>query len=353
MTADQRFARWVKIAIAALACFFIYYLTADLSMPLTPQAQLLRQVLKVAPRVAGQVNELAVSNNQRVRVGQLLFRLDPQPFELAVQQAELAVEQACQDNAELDAQLRAAQASVSAARARARESNAQAERLRALLGRQYVSRQTYAAADAERLMTRAQLAEAQAIVHELQARRGAPASDNLRLRQARNALQQARLRLAYSEVRSARAGVISNLQLSPGAYLAAGAPVAALVTDEVDIIADFREKALRFVEVGTLAEVVFDGRPGELFSARVSHFDAGVSEGQIEANGELAAPVQSERWVRDAQRQRVHLALDRPLPAMLPTGAKATVQLRPFDNLPVRLLTMAQIRLLSLLHYVY
>ncbi|MBS7724296.1 HlyD family secretion protein [Pseudomonas lalucatii] len=352
MTADQRFARWVKIASAALACFFIYYLTADLSMPLTPQAQLLRPVLKIAPRVAGQVHALAVSNNQRVQVGRLLFRLDPQPFELAVQQAELAVEQASQDNAELDAQLGAAQASVRAARARARESNAHAERLRALLGRQYVSRQAYDAADAERLMAQAQLAEAQATVHELQARRGAPASDNLRLRQARNACSRPVCASPTAKY-AARAGVVSNLQLSPGAYLAAGAPVAALVTDEVDIIADFREKALRFVEVGTLAEVVFDGRPGELFSARVSHFDAGVSEGQIEANGELAAPVQSERWVRDAQRQRVHLALDRPLPAMLPTGAKATVQLRPFDNLPVRLLAMAQIRLLSLLHYVY
>ncbi|MDP1013850.1 HlyD family secretion protein, partial [Klebsiella pneumoniae] len=78
----------------------------------------------------------------------------------------------------------------------------------------------------------------------------------------------------------------------------------------------------------------------------VSHFDAGVREGQIDANGELATPAQSERWVRDAQRQRVHLALDEELPFLLPTGAKATVQLKPFDNPLVNLAATLQIRLI-------
>ncbi len=63
-------------------------------MPLTPQARLTRPVLKVAPQVPGQVSELAVSNNQHVQPGQLLFHLDPQPFELEMQRAELEFEQA-------------------------------------------------------------------------------------------------------------------------------------------------------------------------------------------------------------------------------------------------------------------
>ncbi len=139
MTPDQRFTRWVQAAIAALACCFIYFLSADLSMPLTPQAQLNRPVLKVAPRVSGQVSELAVSNNQHVQKGQLLFRLDPQPFELEVQQLELALEKVRQDNSELDALLIAARAEISAAQAKAVELDAQAERLSNLLERQYVS----------------------------------------------------------------------------------------------------------------------------------------------------------------------------------------------------------------------
>ena len=175
----------------------------------------------------------------------------------------------------------------------------------------------------------------------------------MHLRQARNALRRAKLNLQYSEVRAERSGVVSNLQLTAGTFVAAGAPVAALVEDSVDIIADFREKALRYVSANTPAVVVFDARPGERFSATVSHFDAGVREGQIEANGQLAAPVQSERWVRDAQRQRLHLQLDQTLDFTLPTGAKATVQLKPFDNPLASAAAAMQIRLISWLHYVY
>lgn len=96
MTPDQRFARWVQIAIAALVCAFTYFLFADLAAPLTPQAQLNRPVVRIAPRVSGQVVEVAVANNQHVEPGDLLFRLDPEPFRLPVRQAELAVEQAIQ-----------------------------------------------------------------------------------------------------------------------------------------------------------------------------------------------------------------------------------------------------------------
>ncbi|UVJ46314.1 HlyD family secretion protein [Pseudomonas sp. LS1212] len=353
MTPDQRFVRWVKIAIVAFAVFFIYFLVADLALPLTPQAQMTRPVLKVAPRVSGQVIEVAIADNQPVKPGDLLFRLDPETFELQVEQARLAVEQASQSNAELDANLKAARAAVSSALAKVNELNAQAERFRVLVGKQLVSRQSYEQVEANRQVAEADAQAAKSRVVELQARRGSSTSDNLLLRQARNALRQARLQLAYSQVRAERAGVIGNLQLSTGTYLQAGTPVTALVEDDIDVIADFREKALRFSRVGTRAMVAFDARPGELFQARVSHVDAGVREGQMDANGELAAPVQSDRWVRNAQRQRVHLVLEQPLPAMLPTGAKLTVQLQPFDNAFAHFLARAQIRLVSLMHYVY
>lgn len=78
----------------------------------------------------------------------------------------------------------------------------------------------------------------------------------------------------------------------------------------------------------------------------------GVKEGQLDANGDLAAPVTSDRWVRDAQRQRLHVVLDELPEGLLPTGAKATVQLYPGDGLS-HLLGRAQIVAISLLHYVY
>src|SRR5690606_10709852 len=80
MTPDQRFTRRVQAAIVLFVLLFAYFLAADLWMPITPQAQLTRPVLRIAPRVDGQVLEVAVANNQHVEAGQLLFRLDPEPF---------------------------------------------------------------------------------------------------------------------------------------------------------------------------------------------------------------------------------------------------------------------------------
>ncbi|EPF5453347.1 HlyD family secretion protein [Pseudomonas aeruginosa] len=352
MTPDQRFARWVQVAIAVFVLLFVYFLVADLWMPLTPQAQLTRPVVRVAPRVSGQVAEVLVSNNGHVQPGEVLFRLDPEPFRLAVRQAELALEEAERTNRELDAAIASAKADLLAARSSAGELDGEARRTAQLVQRHHVSQQMHEQVSAQAQAARARVAAAQARIGELTARRGTAGEDNLRLRQARNALAQARLQLQYSSVRADRAGTLSNLQLTPGTYVPAGTPVAALVDDRIDIVADFREKSLRYVRPGDRAAVVFDARPGEVFGARVAAIDAGVKEGQLDANGDLAAPVTSDRWVRDAQRQRLHVVLDELPEGLLPTGAKATVQLYPGDGLS-HLLGRAQIVAISLLHYVY
>ncbi|MDD0841959.1 HlyD family secretion protein [Pseudomonas sp. Gutcm_11s] len=353
MTPDQKFARRVQAAIVLFILLFAYFLAADLWMPITPQAQLTRPVLRIAPRVDGQVLDVAVANNQHVAAGQLLFRLDPEPFHLAVRAAELELEQAGQDNLQLDAAIAAAQADRTAAQASANELQRESARLGRLVQSQHVSRQLFEQTEAERQAAQARLSAAGARVRELTAQRGTQGDDNLRLRQARNALERARLQLQYSEVRAERAGTLSNLQLSAGAFLHAGNPVAALVADETDISADFREKALRYVRLEDEASVVFDALPGHIFAARVSALDAGVKEGQLDANGDLAAPTISDRWVRDAQRQRLHVSLSEPLTYNLPSGAKATVQLYPHDSQLADLFGRLQIQLISLLHYVY
>jgi hypothetical protein len=88
----------------------------------------------------------------------------------------------------------------------------------------------------------------------------------------------------------------------------------ALVHDSADIVADFREKSLRHTHVGTDAAVVFDALPGHVFRGHVTSSDAGVLAGQQAVNGELSEPETSNRWVRDAQRMRIHVALDDACP---------------------------------------
>ena len=351
MTPDQQFKRWIKWAIVCFVLVFGYFLLADIKMPLTPQAMATRVVTRMAPQVSGKVVEVAVANNQHVKQGDLLFALDPEPFQLAVDQARLALDQARQQNRQLDATLTAYEAEYSSLRTQADQKQREAARIDALYRRHMVSEQQKDDADSAARTARANLLGSQARVEQARVNRGLPGEDNLLLRQARNRLAQAELNLAYSRVHASQDGIITNLQLKPGSVANAGSPLLALVSEQVDVIADFREKSLRHVSAGSQALVAFDGEPGRRYPARGASLDAGVSAGQFDANGQLANPVESDRWVRDAQRLRLHLTLEQ-LPAHLPAGARATVQLLP-DNTLTGLLARGQIRLLSLLHYIY
>ena len=104
----------------------------------------------------------------------------------------------------------------------------------------------------------------------------------------------------------------------------------------------------------SIAKVVFDSRPGEVYDAHIASFEAGVSDGQLSANGKLSVTETSNRWVRDAQRQRVHIVLqeNENLIEGMPSGARATVQLLPESTLGQWFGTL-QINAISWLHYIY
>lgn len=356
MTPDQTFARWVKVAIAAFVLLFIYFLVADIFMPMTPEARVLRSVTRIAPELSGPVNELLVRDHQRVAKGDVLFQIDPAPFRLAVEQAQLNREQAEQENARLEAELTSAQAELASAEATAAERRGELDRAETLIARQSVSRQQYEQQVAAERTAQASVAAARAKIVSLEVQLGDSGETNLRLRQADNALSQAQLDLAHTQVRAAQSGNVTNLQLDVGDYVQAGQPAVAVVADAIDaidIIADFREKSLRHVVPGDAARVVFDAWPGQVFDARVLAMDAGVREGQLAADGQLADIPTTDRWVRDAQRMRVHVVLTQPIASSLASGARATVQLQPGDAALAKPFGWLQAHLISWLHYVY
>lgn len=352
MTPDQKFARWVKHAIVVFVLVFAYFLVADLTIPLTPQAMATRTVTKVAPRISGQITAIYVRNNQLVRKGDVLFEIDPRPFQLAVEQARLNLAQATKNNAQLDASIAAAQARVAASQIIAEQKTREANRFNTLFKKNGVSGQQRDDATSDATAARANLAAAKASLQELRVNRGATDDSNLAVQIAKNQLEQALLNLSYTQVAAEHDGAITNLQLESGTYAAAGMPLVALVDTEVDIIADFREKSLRRIDDHSYALIAFDSQPGKVYRAEISSLDAGVSSGQFNADGSLATPTVSNRWVRDAQRMRLHLTVAGNLPNPLPAGARATVQLVP-DGHMMGWFARLQIKLLSTLHYIY
>ena len=172
MTPDQQFKRWIKWAMACFILVFGYFLLADIKMPLTPQAMATRVVTKMAPQVSGKVVEVAVVNNQHVKQGDLLFVLDPAPFELAVEQARLALDQAEQQNRQLDATLNAAAADFSSLQTQTAQKQREAERIDTLYRRHMVSEQQKDDADSAARTARANLLASQARMEQARVNRG-------------------------------------------------------------------------------------------------------------------------------------------------------------------------------------
>jgi len=354
MTPEQKFARWVRVSIASFLLMFVYFIVADIWIPLTPDSTVMRVVTPVSARVSGNVAAVYVHNNSQVKKGDVLFELDPTPFRNKVDAAQIALEQARLSNQQLDAQIVAAQASLKTAQLTARNDKVTFDRYQRLSTLQNVSQ-----SDLDKVRTTWQsseqsVANLNASIHSLRIQRGEQDEHrNVTLKKYRNALEEAELNLSWTKVYALADGTVSNVQLSPGFYASSGSAALALVNNQTDIVADFREKSLRHTHQGTDAAVVFDAFPGRVFRAHVTSSDAGILAGQEAVNGELSAPETSNRWVRDAQRMRIHIALDEDLPKHLPTGARATVQLYNSEGPFARFFSGLQIHLVSLLHYVY
>lgn len=353
VTPEQRFRRWVFGSAVTGFALFLYFIIADLNMPLSPEARLSNRVVQVAPEVSGRVVAVHVANNQRVAKGDELFTIDPTDYVQAVKDAELQVEASYRDNREIDTGLAAARAKLAAARTQASEAARQSARYASLAKRQFVSQQSADELVSASKVASAQVEVAQREIERLTVQRGDLKGSNVSARQALTKLESAQFDLARTVVRAASDGVISNVQLEKGAFAAAGVSKLALVTTGPTVYGDFREKSLRHVRPGDRAAVVFDARPGEVFDAVVVSIDAGVRNGQLVADGQLAATEQTDRWVREAERARVNLQISHGPDTTIISGARATIQLYPHDGWIPNMLGDAQIRLVSWFHYVY
>lgn len=350
LTVDQLFSRWVRRVCILFCLLFVYYLIADLKMPVTPQAMVERPVIQVSPQVSGTVTRVDVVNNQKVKAGEPLFAIDSRPYQLALDKAKLALRQAKLTNDELDASIQSAQAEIQSTAAVLHQRKRDAQRIAKLYRQHAVSSSREDQAISEEQTAQASYDMAVAKLQGLKVQRGIKGPNNLLLRQALNQLDSAKLNLSYTQVKASQDGVVSNMQLQSGTMADSGQPLLAIVADKIDVVADFREKNLRHVRPGSKAVVAFDSHPGVLYDATVDGIDAGVSSGQFNANGLLATPSESNRWVRDAQRLRVHLKV-RNMPE-LASGARATVQLLPSSML-LSAVAKAQIWAISALHFVY
>src|SRR6516225_9166774 len=214
--------RWTLVILVICVVLFGWTLIADRLTPYTSDASVRAFVVRMVPEVSGKVVEVAVHDNQIVRTGDLVYRIDPTPFRIAVKRAEAKLAAAGQA-------VGASTAAVDAAQAQLVEEIAQRDNAREQAARVFELVRTGVFAASKRDEARAQLDSAEAQVKHAQASLeqarqalGPQGADNPQIREALATLEQARLDFTHTTLVAPGDGVVSNLQLNIGQFAAVG-----------------------------------------------------------------------------------------------------------------------------------
>jgi len=241
----------------------------------TDNAYVKAHIVAVSAEVAGRVAEVAVRDNQAVAQGQLLFRIDAVPFEMALARASAQLASARTEVETLRAEYRVALADAAEAEERIRFLGLQLERQRRLKEQGMVRDEAYDEARHNLEAARAHLSALQERAARGLAGLGGdaklPAERHPRVREAQAAHDTAALELERTRILAPAAGIVSNLKLQPGMSVARGVAAFSLIqAGEPWIEANFKETQLAGMRVGQVAKVVADAYPGVEWRARVS-----------------------------------------------------------------------------------
>jgi multidrug resistance efflux pump len=298
----------ILIALALLFILFAYHVIADRFTPYTSQARVETYLTQIAPEVAGDVIEVGVVDNGAVKKGRLLFRIDPEPYLIAVRAAEANLSVALQGADVSVADVASARAQIAKQQADLNASRQLGGIVSGLVGKRALPQTQGIRADADTAKSVADLTRAQADLRKAIANLGAPGMGNPKVRQALAALEQARLDLRNTEVRAPSDGTVTNLRLAQGQFVSPGQPLLSFLEGGPRwISADMRENQLGNVKPGQEVIIAFDIQPGKLFRGRVDSIGWGVSQGDEAPTGQLSSMPADQGWLRDPQRFPVRI----------------------------------------------
>ena len=337
-----------------------WYLVADRFTPYTSQARVQGYVIGVAPKVAGVVTEVWVSNNLEVQADQRLFQIDPSQYEIALGKAQADLDNALSQVAAGDAGVESARANLRAAQANRVKAEKDANRLQRLYQEDpgTISVRRLEIAQASLAQARAQVDAAEAEIQRAIEQKGGDAEDNTILKTAQSAVEKATLDLENTVVRASSRGIVTDLRADVGQYAGTGAPVMTLIAiHDVWIDAEFTENNLGHLRPGSRVEILFDVVPGRVFAGEVRSIGVGVSVNQPPPPGTLPTIQNNRDWLRQSQRFPVVIGFNagehEELRQQLRIGGQASVIGYAEGHGFLELLGKGYIRLLSLLSYAY
>jgi membrane fusion protein, multidrug efflux system len=318
--------RTLKILLAAAVVLIgvvavtFYYLRFIAPYESTDDAFIDGYLTLVSSRVPGQISRLLVTDNQKVKAGDVLVEIDPRDYEssLSLAQADLAAarSQSSQAQAQVkvsEARVAQAQAAVVAAEAEAHRASDDLKRYEAVESRA-VSKTAFDQAQAQARSANANLdaarSQAKAAQAEVALSRASVESATAAVQQAQAKVHQAKLNLSYTKIIAPRDGRITARTVQLGNYVQPGQVMFALVPANVWVTANFKETQLTSMRPGQPVELSVDAYPKRKFKGRVDSLQFGSG-----ARFSLLPPENAVgNYVKVVQRVPVKIVFNKPLP---------------------------------------
>ena len=287
----------------------------------TDNAQVKTDIVSVTAQVTGPAVEVDVKNGDHVKRGDVLFRIDPAPFKVALEQAEAQLAAARLQTNQLRTQAAGTGADITGAQANLQIKRNALSRQSALLQKGFTTRADYEDALNEVRAAETQLADARARAANASA--AIAPGEQPSIAQAQAAVDKARLDLERTVVRAPMDGEVANAdRLQIGTQIISGVGAVSVVHgDSAWVEANFKEKQLMDMRPGQRVEVKIDAYPGVTFKGHVASIGAGTgSEFSI-----LPAQNANGNWVKVTQRVPVRIAFDGHTSKPMIAGLSATV----------------------------
>jgi membrane fusion protein (multidrug efflux system) len=288
----------------------------------TDDAQIKQDIVSVSAQVNGPIEQVLVHNGDKVTKGQLLFRIDPAPYQVALEQAQAQLAAARLQTSQLRTQAAGTGADITGEQANLAIKRNALARQQALLKQGFTTRTAYDDALNEVRTAEQDVADARA--RAANAHAAIAPGEQPAIAQAQAAVDKARLDLSRTNVRAPMDGVVENADnLQIGQMAVTGLGMLSLVHSQTAWVeANFKEKDVGRMHAGEKAEVKVDAYPGQTFKAHVASIGAGTgSEFSL-----LPAQNANGNWVKVTQRVPVRIAFDghpaKPMIAGLSVDAK-------------------------------
>ena len=249
----------ITVGVVAVILTALYAFNAS-KYQSTDDAYVETTTVQVAPRVSGQIIEVYIDDNQKIKKGDLVAKIDPADYEIKVAQAQAKYERALLNQKNALATRDAAESEITSAKA-------DLDRYKKLYQGGAVSKQA---------LDNAQTRYDNALAGKMSAEQAVMSKDmngtkvaDAEIKELKAQLDQAKLNLSYTNIYAPQDGTVSSRKVEEGLYVNVGSPLFTIVPNEVWVVANFKENQLRHMRAGQSVEIKVDTYPNKKFKGKI------------------------------------------------------------------------------------